>query len=242
MVAKKKTTLRETDLYAPIRDFLTAQGYLVRSEVRGCDVTATKDDDLIVVELKLRPSIELLIQAAQRQKITDSVYVAVPRPDKMPWKRWRSIQHLLRRLELGLITVAFTSPTPYVEIAFHPVPFQRQKRKAARRALIQEIDGRSADFNEGGSRRRKLVTAYRESALRIAVLLDKLGAQSPKALRVHGTGPKTTTILYSNVYGWFQHIDRALYDITPEGRAALKTYAGLAKRFRKELASRGKEG
>ena len=240
-MAKKKATLRETDLYGPIRDFLAAQGYLVRAEVQGCDVTATKDDDLIVVELKLRPSIELLIQAAQRQKITDSVYVAVPRPDKMPWKRWRSIQHLLRRLELGLITVAFTSATPFVEIAFHPVPYQRQKRKAARRAVIREMDGRSADFNQGGSSGRKLVTAYRESALRIAVFLDKIGPQSPKALRALGTGEKTLPILYGNVYGWFDRIGHALYDITPEGRTALKTYADLSARFRTELTEKRKE-
>ena len=38
--------MRESDLYPPIRAFLEDAGYLVRSEVKDCDVTATKDDEL----------------------------------------------------------------------------------------------------------------------------------------------------------------------------------------------------
>ena len=58
-----KAKLLETDLYEPIRDYLVAQGYTVRGEVHDCDVTATKGEELIVVELKLRFNMELLYQA-----------------------------------------------------------------------------------------------------------------------------------------------------------------------------------
>jgi hypothetical protein len=33
---------RESDLYAPVRDFLAAQGYTVRAEVKHCDVVAVR--------------------------------------------------------------------------------------------------------------------------------------------------------------------------------------------------------
>ena len=57
--------LVETDLYGPIRDYLVANGYAVQAEVKHCDVTARKGDDLIVVEMKLRCSLDLLIQALE---------------------------------------------------------------------------------------------------------------------------------------------------------------------------------
>jgi hypothetical protein len=45
----------------------------VRAEVKHCNVTASKGDDLIVVEMKPRCGLDLLIQATRRQLITDSV-------------------------------------------------------------------------------------------------------------------------------------------------------------------------
>ncbi|MCP4244022.1 MAG: hypothetical protein GY772_26015 [bacterium] len=68
-----RNTLKETDLYPPLHDYLVAQGYTVRSEVNDCDVTATKDEDLIVIEIKRSLNLTLLAQAARRQRITDSV-------------------------------------------------------------------------------------------------------------------------------------------------------------------------
>ncbi len=224
----------ETALYAPIRDFLEAQGYAVRGEVMDCDIAATRGDDLILVELKRRFSLELLIQAARRQRVGDSVYVAVPGPVPMPWKRWRDCQHLLRRLELGLIVVDFSAEPPEVEVLFHPVPFARRRTAARRRAVLRELKGRSGDFNTGGSTRAKVMTAYRESAVHIAFLLDLLGPQTARALRAHGTGPKTHAILYYNVYGWFERIDRGVYTLAAAGRDALAEYAAVVEGFAAE--------
>ncbi len=90
---------RESDLYAPVRDYLVRNGYTVRGEVKSCDITAVKGDDLIVVELKRHLSTDLLVQAVQRQKLTDSVYIAVPRNQEMGYgRKWRGLLHLLRRL------------------------------------------------------------------------------------------------------------------------------------------------
>lgn len=223
--------LRETDLYEPIRAYLEANGYTVRSEVNHCDITATKGDDLLVIELKRRFGVDLLVQATQRQRITESVYVAIPRPTT--WgARERGIKRLLRRLELGLIWVSEGGRKPNVEIVFHPLPYQKRRLKRARRAVLEEMNGRSGDYNRGGSSKRKLVTAYRENAIQIAVFLEKLGPQTPRQLRALGTGPKTLSIVSRNVYGWFERIDRGLYGLTSQGRADLAEYAAVADKYR----------
>jgi hypothetical protein len=237
-VAARKDSLRETDLYAPVRDFLAAQGYTVRGEVGGCDVTAVKGDDLIVIELKRDFSTSLLVQATQRQRIADSVYVALPRPPSREMRRrWRGLRHLLRRLEIGLIFVSFSPAGPFVEVVFHPLPYDRKRDTRARRAILREIAGRSGEYNQGGSTRRKLLTAYRESALFIATCLDDRGPLAPRALRAMGGGPKTLSILASNFYGWFERVEHGVYALKPEGRAALAEYPDLVKRFKRLVAA-----
>jgi hypothetical protein len=219
----KRSTLRESDLYEPIRDYLERQGYAVQGEVKGCDIVARKDDDLIVIELKRSFGTRLLIQAIDRQKITDSVYVALPGPYSLArGSRWAGIKRLLRRLELGLIVVTFTEDTPWVQVVFHPLPYQQQKRKKRKRAVIREMAARSGSYNVGGSAPSKVVTAYRENAIHVACCLEKLGPLAPRQLRALGTGPKTSSILSSNFYGWFRRVDRGIYEITALGRAELE--------------------
>ncbi len=58
----------ESDLYAPVRDWLTANGCTVRG------------GDLVAIELKRGLSLALLAKAARRQRHADSVCVAVSRP------------------------------------------------------------------------------------------------------------------------------------------------------------------
>ena len=74
--------IKESDLYQPIKDYLDSLGYDTKGEVKNCDITAIKDDELVVVELKKGFTIELLYQAIERQKIADSVYVAIPFPKR----------------------------------------------------------------------------------------------------------------------------------------------------------------
>ena len=227
----KARTLTEADLYEPIARHLDELGYTVRGEVMDCDITATRGDELVVIEMKRTFSTALLVQATKRQRITDSVYVAVPRPKQR--RQWNGFRHLLRRLEIGLIFVSFARRRkPRVEVVFHPVPHQRQKRKAAKRAVLAEMEGRSGDFNCGGSTRRKIVTAYRENAIQIACHLDAMGPMSPKQLRQLGTGAKTLAILYSNFYGWFERIDRGIYALHAKGREELAEFPDLAGQYR----------
>ena len=72
--------MRESDLYAPVKAFLEAQGYEVKGEVAGADVVAMRadDPDPVIVELKLGMNLTLVQQGIARQAISDFVYLAVP--------------------------------------------------------------------------------------------------------------------------------------------------------------------
>ena len=88
----------ETELAQPVTAFLESQGYTVRSEVNGCDIVGVRGGQLVVVELKRNFTVTLLAQAADRQRVADAVYVALPRPaESLRGKRWRILRHLLRR-------------------------------------------------------------------------------------------------------------------------------------------------
>lgn len=228
-----RSRFTETDLAGPLYEYLSQQGYTVRSEVRDCDIAAVKGDDLLVIELKKTLNLALVVQAVRRQRFTDSVYVAIPRPSNK-WKWWkesRGAQHLLRRLELGLILVSLEKGKPPVEVIFHPVPFARRKRSASRRAVLEEIAHRTADYNRAGSARKKLATAYRENAIHIACCLMAAGRTSPAALRAMGTGPKTLSILRFNAYGWFERVDRGVYGLVARAASELDAWPELKKRY-----------
>jgi hypothetical protein len=228
-----KKPARETDLYEPLHDYLVAQCYTVRSEVKGYDVTATKDDDLIIIEMKRGFTLPLLTQATQAQRIADSVYVAIPMPDTgLHTKKWRAYTHLLKRLELGLILISPGRKKAAVQIAFHPVPFDRKRKNKERRAVLAEMAARTGDYNKGGSTGQKLVTAYREQAIHIACALERVESASPKDLRAQGTSAKTRAILYDDVYDWFERVDRALYCLSAAGRKALDDYPDLVDHYR----------
>jgi hypothetical protein len=229
---------RESDLAQPVCGYLAERGFKVRSEVKDCDIAAVRDGELVIVELKRAVNLALLAQAAKRQRITDSVYVAVPRPSNM-WK-WnaqnRDVRHLLRRLEIGLIFVSFDPDRDPVEVAFHPGHFARRKTARLKRSVLEEIEGRTGDFNRAGCNKKKLVTAYRENAIRIACFLSARGNLSPRALRESGTGPKTLSILMTNVYGWFERKKRGVYGLSARGKKELEEYHGLAERYLSEAA------
>jgi hypothetical protein len=118
----------ESDLWKPVSEFLIGQGYMVRSEVKDCDITAMKDEELVVVELKRNLSVDLLAQAVKRQKAANLVYIAVPKPKRLLGNaKWKDICHLIRRLELGLILVSFKGKLGFVEIPISPMAFDREK-------------------------------------------------------------------------------------------------------------------
>jgi hypothetical protein len=241
MRSPEATRRLESDLGEPIQRYLEANGYTVRSEVRDCDITAVQGDELIVIELKRGFTTDLLLQATDRQRVADAVYVALPADGTMAAhhsKRRQAIERLLKRLELGLILVAFPEGRPpEVDVAFHPLEHARPRRAPrTRRVFLREIAGRSSDYNIGGSCGRKIVTAYREQAIFIACCLDRFGAMSPGALRALGAGLKTQDILFRNVYDWFDRQERGRYALRQRGRDEIAAeYSILAANCRHRL-------
>src|SRR5262249_23935050 len=101
----------ESDLYAPVKAFLEAQGYEVKAEVTGCDVVGTRGDEPpVIVDLKLPFTLALVLQGVDRLTMTARVSLAVPQPrgrgaGRAPIYR-RDVRALCRRLGLGLMTVS----------------------------------------------------------------------------------------------------------------------------------------
>ncbi len=235
----------ERELYAPVRDHLIRQGFTVRGEVGRCDVVAVHNDRLIVVELKRHLSFDLLAQAVERQAYSDHVYLAVPKPvDFKEDKVWRAKLRVLKRLGLGLLLVSKSGEAYLIEEALSPeTPGGLRHSPKKRMSIAKELHNRRTDGNVGGTHRVPLLTAYREAALKLAVLIDTYGPLKPKELREKGGHEKkTTSILNANFYRWFERIEDGRYTITEDGKTALLTYERTAAVFRADEGKLPAEG
>ena len=238
------TDFKETDLYEPIRAFLEAEGYQVQAEVKHCDIAAQKNGTLVVVELKKAFGLKLVYQALERQSLTDEVYVAIPRPQRSAKeKTWRDMLRLLKRLELGLLTVALDSPLKTVDVVLTPSDSMIRKNKRKKEQLQAELDGRQLAENIGGMTRRKIITAYREKAIRLACLLERAGKLSLAELREMGL-EELTPLLSRNYDKWFQRVEKGVYTLSENGRAALsqEDYTRVVAFYREERPQNRNEG
>jgi hypothetical protein len=221
----------ETELYEPVKQMLIELGYTVRAEVNHCDIVAYRDGDKepVIVELKKTFNLQLIFQVLERLKLSESVYAAIeydPKKRVSTGFSWNDAIRLCRKLGIGLIGVQFYKrKKPAVDILCEPgaqVPMRRSSIGAKR--LQNEFIRRSGDYNIGGSTGKKLVTAYRERSLRVALQISRLGPQSPKSIRAALLDPTVATLLRRNVYGWFDRVKRGTYDLTETGREALREY------------------
>lgn len=221
--------LPETCLYPPIKAFLEGQGYVVKGEVGRCDVVARRGDEPpVIVELKMALTLELVLQGLERLTLSEAVYLAIPAPRDTSLLYDRRFRKLLRRVGLGVLVVhAAGQAAAKVETILDPLPYRPRADKRRLGRLLGEFERRSGDPNLGGSAHRvKIVTAYRQEALRIATVLAAQGPQSPAQLRTGAEAPKAGGILRDDVYGWFERVKRGIYALTPAGQAALQTFAG----------------
>ncbi len=227
--------MRENDLYPPVKAFLEAQGYAVKGEVGNCDAVGVRGGEVpVIIELKTSFSLPLVFQGVARQGLSDAVYLAVP-PFSGRTGRRKDALALCRRLGLGLLTVRL-APPPVVEVLLDPAPYRPRKRRAATGRLLREHQRRVGDPNAGGSARRKLMTAYRQDALRCAVHL-RLDGPTRAATIARATGvARAGAILRADHYGWFERAPdtpRGVYGLTPKGRAALEEYADTVAALRR---------
>ncbi|MEZ5913155.1 MAG: DUF2161 family putative PD-(D/E)XK-type phosphodiesterase [Paracoccaceae bacterium] len=215
--------MRETELYAPVKALLEAQGYDVKAEIGAADVLALHPDapeQPLIVELKTGFTLSLFHQAVARLAVTDLVYLAVPRGTGRRWQQaLKQALTLCRRLGLGLIAVRIADG--HTEIHLDPAPYQPRKSAPRRHRLLREFARRSGDPNTGGATRSGLVTAYRQDALKIAALLAAQGPSKGAGVARQTGVARATRMMADDHYGWFERVDKGIYRLTPNGHAAL---------------------
>src|SRR5690606_16684971 len=209
--------MKETDLYLPCKNLLESQGYQVKGEVLKTDITAIKDDYIVVVELKLAISLKLIYQAIERQRVADKVYIALPRKVVNAQKSHvKHFMNLLKRLEIGLIVVYSSKAEVLLETFGFDVQKSLNANKKNRERLVKEFSLRKNDDNIGGSRGKK-ITHYREKVIEVAKYLYLNGDKSPKEIKTFTRIDDTTNILRKNYYKWFFNVSRGKYTLTELG-------------------------
>jgi len=224
----------ETELYGPLKAYFEARGYEVKGEVMHCDMVAVKPDEgaTLIVEMKKTFTLALLLQGVERLRLCDRVALAVERNRGKSGavnQRFGDLAELCRLLGLGLLTVTFfKTKAPVVDVLCEPGdPPVRGMRRTRRERLQLEFRERSGDYNVGGSTKRKLVTAYREKALRCAWALREHGPLAPRRIAELTGNRNAGAFMRSDYYGWFERVERGVYRLRPAGEAALGEYADV---------------
>lgn len=211
-VKRMDTGMRETELYAPVKTWLEARGFEVKAEIGECDVMACRpDEDPVIVELKTGFSLTLFHQGIDRLKVTDAVYLAVPKGAGRAWHRsWRDNLALCRRLGLGLLTVRLKDGL--VEVHADPGPYAPRKQSRRKGALLRTFARLEGDPNTGGQRGAR-VTAYRQDAERIRNYLAKHGPSKGADVAKETGVSQATRMMRDNHYGWFEPVERGVYQL-----------------------------
>ena len=211
--------MAEVDLYGPIKQFLESQGYAVKGEIGACDIVAVRGDEgPVVVELKERLNLALLLQAVDRLRVSDAVYVAfrIGKGHSASWRsRRKQVTSLLRRLGLGLLTV---SASGSVVAVLDPAPYRPRLDTERRTRLLREFAERVGDPETGGSTSRQRLTAYRQDAVRCARELTNERVLKVSVIRERAEVSRAGPILRDNHYGWFERVKTGHYELSPSGR------------------------
>lgn len=209
--------MKETELFIPVKKLLLSQGFEVKGEVKDIDVLAYQKDVMVGVELKTKISLKLIYQAIDRQKVLDQVYIAVPKDAIYHSKSlYRNFTHLLKRLEVGLIVV----DQDIAEVIIEAIPFDRNQSrsryKKRKLSIDKEFKLRKNKQNIGGTRGKK-ITRYKELVIEIGSYLMENLKGSPKEIKEQTGIEKTASILQKNYDGYFERIDRGIYQLTDKG-------------------------
>ncbi len=236
---------KEADLYPPVQEYFASLGYDVQAEVKSCDLVAKKDGETIIAELKRNFCLKLVYQAIERQTITDLVYVVIPRPKKgAKGAEWRHMLKLMKRLDIGIITVALDSPLKTVDVVAVPEGMARPKNSSKSVSLNKETEARNLRTNTGGVTKTKIMTAYREKSIYVLCIAEKLGEVRPAEINKILGEPYAGTIVSRNFYGWFKKISKGVYGISDKGREVLNggEYPEAVEFYRKKAETDGING
>lgn len=224
--------MSEADLYAPIKRFLESQGYAVKGEIGACDIVGVRpekgaespSETLVIVELKTQFNLVLVLQAVDRLRLAENVYIAfrVGKGQSASWRtRRKQVLQLLRRLGVGLLTV---STRNRVVAELDPGPYQPRTDKRRQSRLLKEFAERVGDPEAGGSSSKKRLTAYRQDALRCAWQLIDTNELKASEVRDQSAVERAGTIMRDNHYGWFERTRRGYYALSPKGEKELSDW------------------
>jgi len=209
----------ETNLYQPIKDFLHQLGFEAKGEVCGCDVVALNNGEpvaLIICELKLSFSLELILQAVDRSTACDEIWIAVQaKKNGRGRESDPRAKKLCRYLGFGLLRV---NPSDSVEVIVKPQPWKPRRDTKLRSRILEEYNKRQGDPSVGGSTRKPIMTAYRQQAILCARTIDQ---GVTKLSELKKTVPDAAKILQRNVYGWFNRRERGNYVLSDSGKLAI---------------------
>ncbi len=218
--------MSESELYGPIKEFLEAQGYEVKGEIGACDIVAVRGaEGPVVVELKEQLNFTLILQAVDRLRASDAVYIAfrIGKGKSATWRsRSRQVKSLLRRLGIGLLTV---SRRGKVVPVLDPAPYRPRISETRSQRLLKEFAERVGDPEAGGSVSRKRLTAYRQDALRCALELAEAGTLKLSLVRERTGVTRAGSIMRDNHYGWFDRVKTGYYGLSPKGRQELEHWS-----------------
>lgn len=212
---------RESELYGPVKRWLRARGFDVKGEIGPADVVALAPgapDAPVLIELKTGFTLSLVQQGIARLALSDSVYLAVPKPKKGRRAVAADVA-LCRRLGLGLIHVR--GRDGFVEVLCDPGPYAPRKSARKKARLLREFARRAGDPNDGGATRHGIVTSYRQDALRCARYLAETGPERGAVVARAAAVPEATRIMRDDHYGWFERVERGVYRLTAAGRRGL---------------------
>jgi hypothetical protein len=209
----------ESSLYLPVKRFLEQLGFEVKGEVCGCDLVALDAGSpaaVVIGELKLTFTLDLVLQAVDRSAACDEIWLAV-RASRQGRGREndRRVRKLCRLLGFGLLAVAVSGR---VDVLVEPVPWRPRRDGKRRSRIVDEHRRRRGDPVAGGSTRQPIMTAYRQQALACAVALARAPAR-PRDLKANI--PDAPKILLRNVFNWFVRVERGVYALSEGGAAAL---------------------
>lgn len=209
----------ESSLYLPVKRFLEGLGFDVKGEIRGCDLVALREGEptaVVIGELKLSFTLELVLQAVDRSAACDEIWLAVRASRRGRGRECDPrVRKLCRLLGLGLLAVSASGRT---EVLVEPVPWRPRRDPKRRSRIVEEHRRRRGDPATGGGTRQPIMTAYRQQALACAAALALKPAR-PRDLRPGA--PDAGKILLDNVYGWFVRVERGVYALSEAGKAAL---------------------
>ena len=186
---------------------------------------------VVIAELKATFNLELLLQAVDRARAGDEIWLAarLARKGRHGDRRFRD---LCRRLGFGMLGVGDDGR---VELLLSPAALPPRRDAKRRSRLVEEHRRRRGDPHPGGGSGVAIMTAYRQRALACAHRMAE-GPQRPRDLRP--LAPDAGQILLGNVYGWFAPVSRGVYELTAAGRAALLRWPSAARDGGEEVVDR----